>query len=158
MDGYVSKPIQIDTLSAEIANIMKRTSPSPTTAVQSVPLPLNRGLLVKLMDGDLELLEISVGIFRVEFPKILAEIRASVAAGNAGQLENAAHAMKGMLRGLAGDGPGALAQRLEQMGAALAMKDSVSVLTGLEAEIIHFDQELTYVLDDARAANSLATI
>ena len=156
MDGYVSKPIQIDTLSAEISRVLSGVSVSPVATSEPVALVvLNRSQLVTLMDGDLDLLATSVEISKVEFPRLLAELHAAVDAGDAVRLEQAGHAMKGMLRGLAGETCAAHAQRLETMGKSAEMDGSLSVLSALEAEVSLFERELAQFLEEAKAANSL---
>lgn len=159
MDGYVSKPIQIDTLSAEISTVLSGVTLAPVVASPPAILEvLNRAQLVTLMDSDLDLLATSVEISKTEFPRLLAELHAAVDSRNAVQMEQAAHAMKGMLRGLAGESCAALAQRLETMGKSAEMDDGSSLLSTLEAEMNRFDRELAHFLEDAKAANSLGSL
>jgi two-component system sensor histidine kinase/response regulator len=159
MDGYVSKPIQIDTLAAEISNVLKGFLAAPPSPVPPpIVSTLNRGLLVTLMDGDLELLTTSVEICQGEFPRLLGELHAAADADDARQLERAGHALKGMLRGLAGEAAAALAQKLEDMGRGSELSGSRAVLAELETEMHRFDRELLQLLEDAKGANSLASI
>lgn len=159
MDGYVSKPIQIDTLAAEISSVLERVPKTPTRSPRTeTPPTVNAHNLATLMDGDLDLLGTSIDIFRTEKPKLLAKIRDAVEGRHAIYLEEAAHALKGMLKGLAAERAASIAQRLESMGRAAQFEKSLCVLVSLDAELERFDCALAEILKQARAANSLSVL
>jgi hypothetical protein len=88
----------------------------------------------------------------------LDELRTSVESNNAELLERGAHALKGMLRGLAAEVPASLAQRLEQMGSTVKMNQSPIVFSELEAALLILNRELAQFIEEAKAANSLGSL
>ena len=119
---------------------------------------LNRSQLVSGVEGDLELLTTLVELFGEECPKSVGTIQRAVISGNPRDIEHAAHAIKGMLRALAGEASGALAERLEQMGRSGDTAGCATIQLELEAAVALFQSELTTFLEKAKMGESLESL
>jgi CheY-like chemotaxis protein len=121
MDGYVSKPIQVDILRAEIDRVTKNARPTmeQTTkkAVKKLaPLIFDHQELLARVENDRELLRDLLAIFKEDFPRQLLALREAVEAKDGDRVATAAHTLRGMLSNLAATQAAATAARLEQMG------------------------------------------
>jgi two-component system sensor histidine kinase/response regulator len=119
MDGYVSKPIRSELLSAEIKRVAGKKSrwkeramheSKDLTAGTSVNLPE----LLARVDNDRELLRDLLSIFSEEFPRHLLALQEAVAHEDAKQVAIVSHTLKGMLSNLAVTKAAASAGQLEQ--------------------------------------------
>jgi two-component system sensor histidine kinase/response regulator len=121
MDGYVSKPIRIDSLRAEIDRLAKRIKPRKEQTMKQTErdshnLTFDPAELLARVDNDRELLRDLLLIFKDEFPRHLLALREAVEAKDGKCVAAVAHTMKGMLSNLAATQAAATAARLEQMG------------------------------------------
>jgi PAS domain S-box-containing protein len=121
MDGYVSKPIQVHLLRAEIARLTKNGVPRMEQAAKKtkrelVPLIFDHEELLARVENDRELLRDLLTIFKEEFPRQLLVLREAVQARDGKRVTSAAHSLRGMLSNLAATRAAASAARLEQMG------------------------------------------
>ena len=96
---------------------------------------LDLELALSRVGGDKQLLQEIAVLFIEECPRAFAEIRESVAAGDAARLENAAHALKGSVSNFGARDAVAAAFRLEQMGRANQMTDAEGMLPKLESAL-----------------------
>jgi two-component system sensor histidine kinase/response regulator len=119
MDGYVSKPIRTELLTAEIERVIgqklnwkERTmqEAKDLTAAASVNLPE----LLARVDNDRELLRDLLSIFAEEFPRYLLALQEAVAHEDAEQVATVSHTLKGMLSNLAVTKAAASVGQLEQ--------------------------------------------
>jgi two-component system sensor histidine kinase/response regulator len=112
-DGYITKPINPAELAETIQVAFRNGAKLP--AVHADPLPEGPSdvELPARFDGDGELLKELAGIFLQECPKMLDDIREALHAGNANDVERAAHTLKGAVGNFALPGPWETAQRLE---------------------------------------------
>jgi len=88
-------------------------------------------LALARVGGDEELLREIAVLFIEECPRALADIQEAVAAGDAGKLENAAHALKGSVANFGAKNAVDAAFRLEQMGRANQMTGAEETLPTL---------------------------
>ena len=108
-----------------------------------VPEPaLDRQLALLRVGGDAELLREIAVIFLDDYPKTLTEIRAAIAGADAKQLETAAHSLKGSVANFGARAAVESASRLEQMGRAREMQQSVDALHALERALSELHVEL----------------
>jgi two-component system, sensor histidine kinase and response regulator len=98
-------------------------------------------LLVRL-DDDRELLCELIEIFKGDFPRLLQELRQSVARKDLTKVESVSHALKGMLSGLSVTRAAAIAARLEQMGRDGKTSELAQSLALLEHEVTDLLPEL----------------
>jgi PAS domain S-box-containing protein len=134
MDGYVSKPIDVNALCTEIARL---TNDRPREVTQDMTEETKHtssarfdiAELFTRVENDRELLLDLISVFKAEFPKQLEALRQAVAAVDAKQVTSLAHTLKGMLSNLAAHRAAACASRLEQLarkGEIAAFPDAFS--------------------------------
>lgn len=101
MDGYLAKPIRLDTLIEEINRIMElRASQTNDTGDEShsptPPVVDSAGALARV-GGDEELLAELAGLFLDEYPQLVGGIRDGLRSGNFAEARGGAHQLKGLL-------------------------------------------------------------
>ena len=119
MDGYVSKPIKVDVLRAEIDRLTKRCEPREGQTVDKVDnvdknfplLTFDHEELLERVENDRELLRDLLLIFKEEFPRHLLVLREAVESRDGNRVTGAAHALKGMLLNLSATRAAATAAR-----------------------------------------------
>jgi CheY-like chemotaxis protein len=121
MDGYVSKPIQVDLLRAEIERLTKNGGPRMDQRAKKAEKALSSVVfdqeeLLARVENDRELLRDLLAIFKEEFPRQLLALREAVEAGDGDRVATAAQTLRGMLSNLSATQAAATAARLEQMG------------------------------------------
>jgi len=79
---------------------------------------LDRELALSRVGGDAELLKEIAALFMEDYPKVLGEIRAAAARGDAQGVEHAAHGLKGSVANFGAQAAVDAAFRLERMGHA----------------------------------------
>jgi two-component system, sensor histidine kinase and response regulator len=150
MDGYVSKPIHVEVLRAEIercartkgqeaGGVMKKGSENGDLA------HINLQELLGRVENDRELLRDMVEIFRTDFPRYLGEFRAVVKQGSSEEVSRAAHALKGMLANFAATQAAAAAERLEQLAKNGRPEELSTALAHFEKETAGLMLELDTV-------------
>jgi two-component system sensor histidine kinase/response regulator len=92
---------------------------------------LDRDEILERMEGDVELLEEIIQLFLEDCPRLLAQIRESLDAGDGPSLRLAAHAMKGSLSNFGASSTVALAFELETMGKNGEMTGAAPVYSSL---------------------------
>ena len=140
MDGYVSKPISLEALVAEI----DRVAP-PSTHYGT---PLDKAELRQRLDGNEELLSELVRLFIGDAPNQIREIHAAIAAGSATRLEYASHSLKGSAASLGAKGLAAAARRLELRGRDAQLDGAESDCSELDSEWERLRPELIALLPE----------
>ena len=108
-DGYVSKPIAPAELFKEIETVLARRCFDGRPA----DMPGGFGDLLARVGGDMSVLKEVIALFLEDCPRLVAAIRAGLAAGDAEAVHRAAHALKGSAGNFDAKEVTALAQRLE---------------------------------------------
>lgn len=137
MDGYVSKPVRVDLLRAEIERCtngqgawkeenMKEPSGKSTVADFEVAELLAR------VDNDRELLRELLDIFKEDSPRHLQALREAISREDPGTVANEAHALKGMLSNLSAKQAAATAEELESLARASKIADFAAVFAIFE--------------------------
>jgi two-component system sensor histidine kinase/response regulator len=140
-DGYVCKPIHVDSLFEAINKVLPDDPDPVTTRLRSTPAaaaeqaPFDMTAALERVGGDEELLKEIIGIFLDECPGWLAEIRAAVATRDAAKLKRAAHTVKGAVDNCGASAAFDAALRLERMGGDGQLSEAEVALTTLEDEI-----------------------
>jgi len=156
MDGYVSKPVQVELLRAEIQRLtsskfkdgnemIKNQKEISSDAVWDLPELLQR------VDNDQELLRELLTIFKEDYPRTFRSLEAAVAACDLKSCAALSHTLKGMLSNLGGIRAAAAAARLENLAATSAenesLKDALSILQRETVSLLpELDAYLTGVL------------
>jgi PAS domain S-box-containing protein len=151
MDGYLSKPIDVDELVATVERFGGDTSgprreqgaPAATAAV------FDEQAALSYCGGDRRLLKRIIALFRPDRSSALRSIERAVQQRNGEALRLAAHALKGSIATLGGSAGREAAAELEQIGRANRFDDVDRAYSRLR-------EQLT-LLDDAFAAAGLVS-
>jgi two-component system, sensor histidine kinase and response regulator len=153
MDGYVSKPLKIEDLFSAIREL---TVGQTGKVEASAPVELKAGDILDInqtltsVDGDIILLTEIVKLFSGDYPKMMAEIRDAITAGDAYRLDRAAHALKGSVANF-GTGPAyEAARRLEMMGKNNALTEGMKTFALLEKEMERLKHALEMFIEKAK--------
>jgi len=120
MDNYISKPISSDALQDMIAELVPAapspSQPFPGQVPKETLTVVDKKALLNAFDNDWVFFREAVGMFLNDFPKMLANIEASVKANDAKELRMSAHAIKGMVGNFQAKTTAQAALALEEMG------------------------------------------
>jgi len=103
---------------------------------------LNMSAALEYCDNDPELLHEILVSFRNIWPPTLEEIRAAITAGDARQLENRAHFLKGRARTIVAPAVAQAAYRLEEMGEKKQFADAAQAVQVLTEALQQLDAHL----------------
>ncbi len=158
MDDYISKPISSEkllysfrTLAGKTAGRQKAYSMPPRDEPPAPEASLDKQAVLKAFDDDPEFFREAVELFIAEYPAMLAEIRAAVAAGKANVLERTAHALKGMVANFRSDATAQAAYSLEKMGREKTLDPAAQALETLSARVDELDRQLRNFLEESRS-------
>lgn len=153
MDGYASKPIQMDQLRAVIAEVLgasgqPRREPTPVE-VNKPELPVVDGPdVLARVGGDTEFLKSVVEILRADCPDRLQQIRAATRAADADAVRKVAHTIKGSVANLGAKRAAAAAAALESVAGNREVAQIPDAVADLERAI----EEMFVALDAFVAA------
>ena len=94
---------------------------------------LDRSVALERVGGDEELLKEIAGLFLIEYPILLQDIRAALARADAESLERSAHSLKGAVSNFEARLAFDAALRLETIGRSKNLARAPSALIDLEA-------------------------
>jgi CheY-like chemotaxis protein len=135
MDGYVSKPIDYDSLYREMERL------APLVGGGEPMSGINADLALEAADGDPELLQEVLEIFfESDYPRLLEDLREGIDAQDAKAVRAAAHGIRGAVSTLGGEAAGAIALKLEDMGRSQDLTGAKTTLADLEHEIAALKQ------------------
>jgi two-component system, sensor histidine kinase and response regulator len=116
MDGYISKPIDPDSLFAEIERCCA-TAPERgggmVKSAQESHQQIDRASLLERVEGDQELLNEIIHLFQENAPRLLTALRNALQNGDMAALERCAHSLKGAASNLSANAAAAAALQLE---------------------------------------------
>ena len=92
-------------------------------------------LMITRLGGDEELARQLVTLFIEECPRMMAQVRESVAQDNPDLVRRAAHAFKGSVSNFTADGPTVTAFALETIGREARLDEASVLLAQLEREV-----------------------
>ena len=143
MDDYLAKPIQAE----ELFRILDATgacqsASRPPTAEEEV---LDRDDMEQRVGGDRDILLRLLELFHVEYPRVLAEVRAALTAGDAPRLRLAVHCLKGMVGTLGGRAAFEEAGRLETLAGLGDLDRAGHSYAALESAMTQLQAALTAV-------------
>lgn len=133
MDEYLSKPIRPNQLLEAISAVLRARSKSDSPS--GAEEPVDWAHAKSTVKGDLRLLRSIVQAFVEESPKLIDDIRQSIASGDAKALQIAAHTIKGSLRYFGARQAFDLAYKLEELGRAGKVADAQGVFPLLEQQM-----------------------
>ncbi|MBU2551681.1 MAG: response regulator [Proteobacteria bacterium] len=137
MDEYLSKPIRIEEVNRVIKSFVLREADGGDEPSDRAAAPLDvldgAGLMARLA-GDVELLRELVNMYLDRLGPILADIREAILNGDATQLQQAAHALKGMSANMSAPAVAGAAGALEKLGRRRTLDQAGEVFRRLEEE------------------------
>ena len=139
MDGYLSKPVHAPDLVEVLINNVGHSDPAPPPGAESVPVgtPIfDREKVLANLGDDEDLLSQLIEMYSEDEPRMLANVDAAVAAGDAEALHSSAHALKGAVSNFCAERAQAKAQQLERLGREKRLAEAPTVLTELHQELI----------------------
>jgi HPt (histidine-containing phosphotransfer) domain-containing protein len=150
MDGYLSKPIDIDSMIATVEAFGgdAEASPAPVEHASEAAI-FDEAAALKYSGGDRGLLREVVQLFRKDAPAMKRRIARAVENADGDALWMAAHALKGSLGAIGSPAGRAAASTVEQIGRAGDLAKAPAAVAALD--------EILRSLDKAFAGAGLAT-
>ncbi|HEY1377920.1 MAG TPA: PAS domain S-box protein [Gemmataceae bacterium] len=140
MDEYVSKPIRPDDLARALTAVAPPAEP-----------PLDRDALLARVANDADLLRELSELFREDAPRLLADIRDGVAAGDADRVCRAAHTLKGAAGNFGAAQAAAAADRVELLSRGGDLRAAAAAVPSLEVALRQFQPALDRLLVELSA-------
>ncbi len=141
MDDYISKPIEAEKLFDLIEAAASQSAPASHNG-HSHKKALDIDAIVKIFDGDLELVLTLANVFASSSLSQLSDIRDAVARGDAEALAYAAHTLKGSVATFRAQAAVDSAARIERIGQSGDLSTAGTALAALVTEIERLRQEL----------------
>jgi CheY-like chemotaxis protein len=151
MDDYIPKPIRID----QLLSVMKRWINMPTqqhTKTSKIDTgafrEIDKAMLIKNTDGDMELLREIIKVFLDSFPKRLSEIGDAIAQGDGETLCRCAHSLKGSVGNFSKGRSFEAAKKLERLGWEKDLASAPEALAELETALGRLQRDLEALLSE----------
>jgi HPt (histidine-containing phosphotransfer) domain-containing protein len=109
---------------------------------------VDRAAALERVGGDRELLKELVDLFREDCPRALQEIEDALAQGNARQLQQAAHGLKGSVGIFGATATVAAAQRLESIGQSGDLTGAAEAYDALQVQLRRLDPALDELVNE----------
>jgi CheY-like chemotaxis protein len=154
MDGYLSKPIQLQELrdllrkyEAPPAQTMEAPPPQEQEQGQGRPLgdkaePVDRDILLDRLGGDSRFLSELIEIYLNQSPCLLAAAQRALQENNGRELARVAHSIKGAAGNFFARATVNVAQRLETFAEQADFSRAAEALRALEQEMLRLDHAL----------------
>jgi len=151
MDGYLPKPIRPQELDEVLDACVAKRSSSPKVVPRAhvSDHPVNADELLDRLDGDRVFLAELTDLFRADYPRQIAAIRAAIQQNDALGVKQASHSLKGALSNLAASPAREIAANLERLGASGDLAPAQIVLGDLEKEITRTVESLDALCQEA---------
>jgi PAS domain S-box-containing protein len=144
MDGYLSKPIDVDELVATVERFGGQNRQSPraarTPSAKAAPAVFDQRAALAHTGGDRRLLEEMIALFRSDSPSYVRRIGTAVKRRDGEALRMAAHGLKGALATVGSSRGRELCAELERMGKAHRFADAATKLVRLRDHLKVLDQ------------------
>lgn len=156
MDDYLSKPVKTD----DLGEILQRWIPESPRGESSIPAPpremsksdvsvFDASTMLTNIGGDVQLFDQLIRLFLDRHRAMVQDIQAAIGQADCGELERAAHSMKGTAGNLCAPDVVLLAGQLEAAGRLGQLAEAPALLLQLERTI----QQLVDVLTRQVGAN-----
>jgi two-component system sensor histidine kinase/response regulator len=156
MDGYVPKPIHVETLRKEVTRLTRSADAqsaedgNATRRGERMEAKVNVQDLLGRVENDRELLRDLVDISRNNLPEYLNVLTQAVHNGHPEDVARTAHTLKGMLGNLAATRAAAAAAHLENLGKASRREEFAAALERLNEEVTGLLPELEAAVAEAK--------
>ena len=143
MDGYVSKPVQIETLFQVIGEVLDETAPgeggTDTAGLTHDAAPMAEVLdldsALRMVDGNLEVFQEIVDIFLECIPRILLNLETAIEEKDREGLERAAHSFRGSVGTLCAKDAIEAAERVEDLAREGDLDGAIKAYQTLHDEV-----------------------
>jgi PAS domain S-box-containing protein len=152
MDGYLSKPVQLQDLrdllrKYEALPAQTMEVPAPQTQEEGRPLgdegePVDRDTLLDRLGGDPQFLSELIEIYLSQSPSLLAAAQRALQENNGRELARVAHSIKGAAGNFLAQATVKTAQRLETFAEQADFSRAGEALSALEQEMLRLDHAL----------------
>ena len=135
MDGYLTKPIDTETLWRELDSLVRLAdAKDPVERRQLVVADFNQAR--QTMDDDRELFEQIVQFFLADAPQHMQQIKEGMLQGNSNSVRHSVHALKGMVGIFAAEKTQRAAEQIEQMEGQPECGDAIAQLEAALLELM----------------------
>lgn len=150
MTSFVTKPFRAGELFQQVekvtasspASISRATEPDARGSDDDEPC-LDRAGALRNLEGDEAFYEELVGMFRGQYPGLLADVEAAVVANDMDGLQRAAHSLKGSVQVIGGQAAASAALALERIGREEEVGAAGSALAELQARLAELEAVLS---------------
>jgi CheY-like chemotaxis protein/HPt (histidine-containing phosphotransfer) domain-containing protein len=152
MDGYLSKPLRAEALSAAIDELLagRRNGPTQQVPVSASDDVFDEAALLEVLGGDRDLLVEITATFLGEAPKQMAAMWAATKVGDPQMLLEAAHSMRGAAATITANEVAAITRRVEAMGRA-GDAGATQQLSELESALATLRERVSTIRVEERA-------
>jgi signal transduction histidine kinase/CheY-like chemotaxis protein/HPt (histidine-containing phosphotransfer) domain-containing protein len=133
MDSYLSKPLNKELLLKTIEAMVARHG-SATASAPSLSTPFSRAMLIKNLDGDMELLDRVTTLFEENTPAYLTQMRHAIAQKDGAALQKSAHTLLSSLELFGAHRARDLTRSLHATGRSENFREAEKLLIELEDE------------------------
>jgi two-component system sensor histidine kinase/response regulator len=156
MDGYVSKPIDAAELFETIEDLFlkKNSDTIPRSGHELTKQPLSKTQILDRVGGDETLLKELVDLFIADYPRRVSDIQTAIREGDAQELEQAAHALKGSIGNFTSESAFQAALRLETIGRDRDMAQAPDAMIDLENKVRQLQEQLVSLVEEIERRES----
>jgi PAS domain S-box-containing protein len=149
MDGYISKPVRAKELFETIDRLAANPPTTPGVGESAgVSDQIDWSAALEYVAGDEQMLRDLIGIFLVECPRWLTELREAIASERIGDVKRLAHNLKGSIRLFGAKSVFDSAFLLEQMGRSGNLSGAAPACAALEEGIERLKPALVGRMND----------
>ena len=134
MDGYLSKPVRPEEMYATIEKLTVAAG-DVNGASERVLIGIDAQQLIAVTDNHRSLMSTLLKVFIDTTPRMLADLDAALGARAVAEVDQRAHALKGMFGGVAATGAAACAGKLETLARAGSLEGAERIRRELDDEV-----------------------
>jgi PAS domain S-box-containing protein len=139
MDGYLSKPIDVNELTATVEGFDRSGADRQAPAQRADGILDERAALAHA-GGDRQLLKSAIKVFRASYPGTLRRMKAALRKRDGDALRIAAHGLKGSVATVGSTATAAVAAALERQGRTERFDDSERTYASLREHLARLDE------------------
>ena len=155
MDGYLSKPIQMEKFYEAISHLSQHVQKSDNNFVavgsnldkQSTDQVIDRADLLSRFGDDTQLLKEIFGIFQKEYKRESAAVQGALASSNSLLAAQSAHTLKGVLANLSAPRAMNLASRMEILARSGDLGGASTLLPQMHEEVGRVQSAIAGILE-----------
>src|SRR5262249_22556781 len=150
LDAYLSKPMRRQELLRVVDGLFGVRTPAGCAKLENLPTPgeeetvFNRAAILARLEGDEGTLTELIQIYRRDWPRLFAELRQALAAGDLAAARRHAHRLTGLARSFNARPAVAAAARVEDAAATGARAAARDARPDVEAHFIRLEQVLCH--------------